>query len=61
MEGRVLARKVTRQPQKRDSAKCVGLVPSEAVAKAKAAAVEAAKPKKPGLISRLLAKAEKPL
>ena len=33
----------------------------EAVAKAKAAAVDAAKPKKPGLISRLLAKAEKPL
>ena len=31
----MLARKVTRQPQKRDSAKCVGLVPSEAVAKAK--------------------------
>ena len=33
----------------------------EVEAVAKAAAVEAAKPKKPGLISRLLAKAEKPL
>ncbi len=32
-----------------------------AAAKAKAAVVEAAKPKKQGLISRLLAKAEKPL
>jgi hypothetical protein len=34
---------------------------AQAEARAKAATKEAAKPKKPGLLSRLLAKAEKPL